>query len=211
MQHRLLILLLVITSFTASSQDKFTISGYVKDASNGEELIGVTVLIKELSTGTITNHYGFYSITLAPGVYNLVLSYVGYQNYPVQIDLRANIEMNYELLTDATILQDIVVVGELEDEDVNIQGIRMSVNDLNIDQIKKLPSLFGEPDIIKNVQMQPGVISVGEGTHRLILQTLKRTFTCMQSLSIKVAVSQSQKSISYGQDLGLVQDLLIPM
>ena len=139
-------------------------SGYVKDYSNGEELIGVTVFIKELGTGTISNHYGFYSVTLPQGSYNLVFSYVGFQTKPVQIDLNADLELNQELITDATLLQDIVIVGEEEDQDVNVQGTRMSANNLNIEQIKKLPALFGEPDIIKNVQMQPGVVAVGEGT-----------------------------------------------
>lgn len=127
-------------------------------------MIGVTVLIKELGSGTITNHYGFYSITLPPGTYNLNFSYVGFQDFNNTVDLTSNIELNQELKTDSRLLQEIEVVAEKDDEDVNVQGTRMSVNDLNIEQIKKLPSLFGEPDIIKNVQMQPGVISVGEGT-----------------------------------------------
>jgi len=74
-----LTLLLAISSFAALAQDKYTISGYVKDASNGEELIGATILVKELSSGAITNHYGFYSITLTSGQYNLMYSYVGYE------------------------------------------------------------------------------------------------------------------------------------
>lgn len=155
-------LLLLLTFSPTIAQERYTISGYVKDGSNGEELIGANIYIKELGTGTTTNHYGFYSLTLPASAYNLIFSYVGYENLPYEIDLTSNLELNRELQTDATLLQDIVILGE--DEDVNIQGTRMSVNDLNIEQIKKLPSLFGEPDIIKNVQMQPGVISVGEGT-----------------------------------------------
>ena len=155
---------LLFISSLVYAQDQFTVSGYVKDYSNGEELIGVTVFIKELGTGTISNHYGFYSVTLPQGSYNLVFSYVGFQTKPVQIDLNADLELNQELITDATLLQDIVIVGEEEDQDVNVQGTRMSANNLNIEQIKKLPALFGEPDIIKNVQMQPGVVAVGEGT-----------------------------------------------
>ena len=155
---------LLFISSLVYAQDQFTVSGYVKDYSNGEELIGVTVFIKELGTGTISNHYGFYSVTLPQGSYNLVFSYVGFQTKPVQIDLNADLELNQELITDATLLKDIVIVGEEEDQDVNVQGTRMSANNLNIEQIKKLPALFGEPDIIKNVQMQPGVVAVGEGT-----------------------------------------------
>lgn len=155
------LLLIILTPSIA--QERYTISGYVKDNSNGEELIGANIFIKELGNGTVTNHYGFYSLTLPAGTYNLIFSYVGYQNLPQEIELDSNIELNHELLTDATLLQDIVIIGE-EDEDVNVQSTRMSVNKLNIEQIKKLPSLFGEPDIIKNVQMQPGVVSVGEGT-----------------------------------------------
>jgi len=156
-------ILLLLFFIETNAQERFTISGYVKDASNGEELIGSTVFVKELQTGTITNHYGFYSLTLTPGTYNLVFSYVGFENLPKQVSLTSNLEFNQELKADPTLLQDVVIIGE-EEEDVNVQSTRMSINDLNIEQIKKLPSLFGEPDIIKNVQMQSGVVTVGEGT-----------------------------------------------
>lgn len=159
--------LLVLTSalsiaISGYSQEKVTLNGYIRDVSNGEELIGVTVYIPEIKAGTVTNAYGFYSITVAPGNYQVLFSYVGYKTQSVAIDLTKSESRNIELVSEATMIQEIVV----EDKalDANVVDVQMSRNEINVEQIKKLPSLFGEPDIIKNIQLLPGVISAGEGT-----------------------------------------------
>lgn len=141
---------------------KFTINGYVKDSGNGEELIGVTVLVVGTSTGTVTNSYGFYSITLPPGQYELQYSYVGYRPQAKSFDLSQNVEQNIEMVSEATTIDEVVITGERLD--ANVTDIQMGHTKLNIAQIRKLPAIFGEVDIIKNVQLQPGVISAGEGT-----------------------------------------------
>ncbi|MGI9542115.1 MAG: TonB-dependent receptor, partial [Cyclobacteriaceae bacterium] len=142
--------------------EKFTINGYVKDHSNGEELIGATVYIKELETGAITNAYGFYSLTLPVGTYTLLYTYIGHQTMVEVINLNKDISLNIELPVETVLLEDIVVKGERED--INVADVTMSRNKIDIEQVKSLPALLGEPDIIKMVQLQPGVISAAEGT-----------------------------------------------
>ncbi len=103
-------LLLSLSLFAISSYaQKFTINGYVKDAGNGEELIGVTVLVVGTSTGTTTNAYGFYSITLPAGSHQLQFSYVGYRSFSQTFELRSNLVQNVELATEATTIQEVIV------------------------------------------------------------------------------------------------------
>lgn len=151
-----------VFSLSAVAQDKATISGYVRDAANGEELIGVTVYIPALQAGTTTNAYGFYSLSLPPGNYTLQFSYVGFRNVTVDIELKENITRNIAMEAEATYIQEVVV----EDEaiDANVVDVQMSRNTIDINQVRKLPALFGEVDIIKNIQLLPGVITAGEGT-----------------------------------------------
>lgn len=145
----------------SQAQEKFTLSGYVRDGSTGEELIGVTVLVKETAGGVVTNPYGFYSLTLPRGKYTIQFRYLGFKTEQKEIALDKNIEMNINLREELVELDDIVVTAQKEN--VNITDIQMSKNEINIQQIKKLPALFGEPDIIKTIQMMPGVVSAGEG------------------------------------------------
>ena len=162
MQRTLLVLGLTMLCFAVSAQQKFTLNGYVRAASSGEELIGVTVYVKEQANGVISNPYGFYSLTLPEGQYTVLYSYIGFKTKEQIITLDKNTELNVELEDEFTDLEEVVVTSERQD--VNVVGIQMSKNELNVEQVKKLPALFGEPDIIKTVQMMPGVISAGEGT-----------------------------------------------
>ncbi|WP_020530482.1 TonB-dependent receptor [Flexithrix dorotheae] len=146
----------------AFSQDKYTISGYLKDASNAEELIGATVFVKEINNGVVTNPYGFYSITLPPGDYTISFSYIGYQTQSTNITLSEDISFNMELLEESTELTEVVVTAE--EEDHHVKDLSIGRSEINIKEVKQLPALFGEPDIIKAVQMQPGVLIAGEGT-----------------------------------------------
>lgn len=162
MNRFLLILVLTAVYGTAFSQSKVTLSGYIKDKSNGEELIGVTVYLPELKAGTTTNPYGFYSITIPPGNYTVLISYIGYQNVTMKLDLTKDVSTNFDLETETTLMEEVVVSDR--PLDANVVEIQMSKNTLNLEQVRKLPALFGEVDIIKNVQMLPGVIIAGEGT-----------------------------------------------
>ncbi len=158
-------LLTVVTawiSFAGMAQENVTLNGYVKDVQNGEELIGVTVYVPSLKVGASTNAYGFYSITIPKGTYEVHYSFVGFKTHVVTIALNSNQARNTELESESTLIEEVVVSDRAIDE--NVIGLQMSKNIINIAQIKKLPALFGEVDILKTVQMMPGVIYAGEGT-----------------------------------------------
>lgn len=144
-----------------SAQDKFTISGYIKDSKNGEALIGVTVHKKNSQIATSTNEYGFYSLTLPKGQDTVVFSFVGYKSILKPVNLIANQTLSIELGDEGKDLEEVVVSSEREDK--NIKSMEMSVAKLDIKQIQKMPALLGEVDIIKSIQLLPGVTTVGEG------------------------------------------------
>lgn len=151
------------------AQEKYTISGYITDAATGEELIGATVGVEELSgTGTATNIYGFYSLTLPPGNYTLHYTYLGYNSQQIQIELNRDLRHNISLSSGEVQLEEVVISGEKPDD--NVKEIRMSKEVLKIESIKSMPALFGEVDIFKSVQMLPGVLSAGEGTSGLFVR-----------------------------------------
>ncbi|MEQ8534811.1 MAG: TonB-dependent receptor, partial [Imperialibacter sp.] len=155
-----LCLLLALTAFGQGKQ--FTISGYLKDESNGEALIGANVFVREISGGTTANVYGFYSITLAKGRYNLDVSYVGYGDTHKVIDLTQDIRLDLELRSADAELETVVITSEAIDE--NVASIEMSTIELEMKAIEKLPAFAGEVDVLKSIQLLPGVSSVGEGT-----------------------------------------------
>jgi len=154
-------LLIVLVSLNAKAQEKFTINGYVKDAANGEALIGATVLVREINGGNITNVYGYYSITVPPGDYTVEYRYIGFLSQTMQISLSDNQRIDIELAEESTQLQEVVVTAEPEDE--NVSSVEMSVANLDIKTISKIPSFLGEVDIVKSIQLLPGVSTVGEG------------------------------------------------
>ena len=152
----------IIIMYSVHAQQKYTLNGYVRDGNTGEELIGVTVIIKEISNGVVTNPYGFYSLTLAQGDYTIIYSYMGYRNVERTISLTKNETINIDLQEDVQEIEEVVIQGEALDE--HVADLNMSVNEISVKQVKELPALFGEPDIIKTIQMLPGVINAGEGT-----------------------------------------------
>lgn len=155
------LLLFVMVYHTSLAQDKFTISGYIRDAQNGESLIGATVLIKELGTGVVSNVYGFYSITLPSDTYEVEYSYIGYSSQIKQLSLVENIKLDIELSSSLQQLNEVIISGEAEDE--NVSSMEMSTNKLDIETIKKIPAFMGEVDVLKSIQLLPGVSTVGEG------------------------------------------------
>ncbi len=157
-----LLTVLLICPLLGFCQEKYTINGFVRDSSNGEELIGVTVYVNEAGTGVTTNAYGFYSITLPKGIYHLQYSFIGFATFAKEVGLNKNIESNVDLVDEVTQMDEVVVVAE--PLDANVSDIQMGRVELNMAQVRKLPMVFGESDIIKTIQMQPGVISAGEGT-----------------------------------------------
>ncbi|MBA7520888.1 hypothetical protein ES705_12987 [subsurface metagenome] len=145
----------------ASAQEKHTISGYIRDVSSGEELIGATIYVQELKSGTASNIYGFYSLTLPNGSYTLHYSFVGYETNIQQVDLSSNKKINMELKERTTELKEVEVTAEKPEE--NVTSTEMSIVKLDIKKIKSLPVLFGEVDVLKTIQLMPGVMAAGEG------------------------------------------------
>jgi hypothetical protein len=137
------------------------ISGTIKDSRDGETLIGATVYAKESGQGTVTNAYGFYSLSLPRGTYNLRISYLGYETIEVQVTLDGNASKNIEL-TQATLAMDEVTISSRR-RDQNITETRMSTVQLNAETIKKVPAFMGEVDLLKTIQMLPGIQNVAEG------------------------------------------------
>jgi len=153
-------LLFSILAIVAAQEDA-TLSGYIKDASNGETLIGATVFLKELGVGATSNEYGFYSLSIVPGTYQAEYSYLGFESQTKTIDLSTSQKVDIELGDAAAILEEIVVTSEAKDR--NVTRLEMSVNKLDIATIKSVPTLLGEVEIIRSLQLLPGVTTVGEG------------------------------------------------
>ncbi len=152
---------LFFLAFAVKAQDKFTLSGYIKDGKNGESLIGASVVKAGTTQGAIANEYGFYSLTLPKGTHTIVVSYIGYNNTTFVIELEKNTTKNIEVSGEGTQLAEVEVFGEAEDK--NIKSVEMGVAKLDIKQINKIPALLGEVDIVRAVQLLPGVTTMGEG------------------------------------------------
>ena len=157
-----LLTILLLTFFTgAFAQEKFTLNGYIKDSLSGETLIGANIAVKEEGRGVTTNQYGFFSLTLARGKYDLLVSYVGYQPRLISIDFDGNKTLNLFLSQGLSDLNNVTVVGRKRES--NVKSAQMGKVDLSITTIKSLPSFLGEVDILKALQLLPGVRNAGEG------------------------------------------------
>ncbi len=146
---------------SALAQEKFTVSGTITDSKNNETLIGVNVIIPELKTGTTTNEYGFYSITIPKGNYTVQISSLSYQSIEEPITLNQNIKNNYKLSSVEEQLQEVVITDNRKA--TNIRKAEMSVNKMSIATIKKMPVVLGEVDVLKSILLLPGVTNAGEG------------------------------------------------
>jgi hypothetical protein len=155
------LLLFIIYSTTSFSQDKFTLSGTLMDASTNETLIGVNIMIPALKIGVTTNEYGFYSIKLPEGTHTLEISSIGFQTVEETITISQNSKRNFNLYSNETILKEVVISNNSTKSD--IKRPEMSVNRLSISAIKKMPVVLGEVDIIKSLLLLPGVTNAGEG------------------------------------------------
>jgi len=150
-------------AFISNSQ-KYTISGTVKDASNGEDLFGAVIKIKELSNvGTVTNAYGFYSLTLDSGEYTLLYRSTGFQTQEVKIHLINDFSKDIELSLPSDVQQIEEMKVNAEKENDNITSSGMNVTKFDPKSIETIPVLFGEKDIMKTLQLTPGVKTAGEG------------------------------------------------
>jgi hypothetical protein len=140
---------------------KYTVSGSVNDLKTGEEIIGASVIVKGTTTGVATNSYGFFSLTLDKGNYILVCASIGFQSKEVAIDLSKNTTLNFEIADNNVELKEVEVTAKAKDE--TMQEKRISVVSMDIATVKSLPAMFGEVDILKSIQLMPGIQSAGEG------------------------------------------------
>ncbi len=160
------ILTFAFNSFTLQGSEvllpKPSLSGFVKDARSGEDLIGATIYIKELKTGTTTNIYGYYSLSLPQGEYKIIFSFVGYEPIEKRIALNSNIVLNIEMEPRQQTLKEVVITSNRPDD--NILKPNMSTIRIESKTIQRIPALMGEVDIIKAIQLLPGVQSASEGS-----------------------------------------------
>jgi len=163
MLKSIFILAMSLMSLIGYSQ-KYTYSGYIKDANSGESLIAANVqLADDLGVGTSSNAYGFYSLTLESGTYDIKISYLGYQTVIKQIDLDRDISETIELV-EGVLIDEIVVSSTAIEQEKNVKSTQLGVNKLPVNVIKSIPAIMGEVDVLKAIQLLPGVSSTGEGS-----------------------------------------------
>ena len=149
-----------ILFFSTAYAQNVTLSGYIKDASNGEELINASI-VNEKSQGTVTNVYGFYSLTLPAGKYTFTVSYIGYESIEKTLTLKESQTLDFELTEATNQLAEVEVTAKRLDE--NLNRAEMSTTQLTAKQIKAIPQFLGEFDVIRSITLLPGVTTVGEG------------------------------------------------
>ena len=152
--------LLSILFFSTAYAQNVTLSGYIKDAANGEELINASI-VNEKSQGTVTNVYGFYSLTLPEGQYTFTVSYIGYESIEKTLTLKESQTLDFELTEATNQLAEVEVTAKRLDE--NLNRAEMSTTQLTAKQIKAIPQFLGEFDVIRSITLLPGVTTVGEG------------------------------------------------
>ncbi len=157
----------LLQMFCLFAQKNFTLSGYVKEAKSGEVLEGAGVYFKDSEFGTYSGDFGFYSLSAPAGNYTLIVEYVGYKTQEIQLSFSEDKSLNFNLETDDVRSNEVVITDERKD--ANVKSTDMGKTELKIDAVKKLPVLFGEVDILKTIQLLPGV-QAAEGTTGLYVR-----------------------------------------
>jgi hypothetical protein len=168
MMKKILVYFLLLHAVVADAQNKYSITGYIKDSLSSENLIGATVSFNGQQKGVSSNGYGFYSMTLPEGQYLISVSYVGYATKFAAVTLDRNINFNFLINPRTTTNEEVVVYAKKKD--INVTSAQMGKIDLSMAQIKNLPVLFGEVDIMKTLQLLPGVSNAGEGNTGLYVR-----------------------------------------
>ena len=151
-----------LLSLCSFAQAKSTLSGTISDGQTGETLIGATVTIKSTGRGVSTNAYGYYSLSVPKGEYEVLFSFIGYKTESKTIDLNEDVKLDLELSPSSVELEEAVVEGTSEARK-NVESVEMSTVNMSMETIKKIPAFMGEVDVIKAIQLLPGVQTVGEG------------------------------------------------
>lgn len=155
---------IILCAVSISAQNKsIVLNGYIKDVSSGESLIGANIAVVNLNIGTISNSYGFYSIAVPKGdSITVVFSYIGYKAFSKKIYTTDDLTINIELTPTSIDINDIVVIGHKDNENIELK--QMSVINIPVKTIEMIPTILGEPDILKSIQLLPGIQSGAEGT-----------------------------------------------
>lgn len=161
MQKIICVFVFTLTGFIVNSQERFTLNGYVKDSLSGETIIGATITINGQSKGVASNQYGFYSLTLDRGNYTISVSHVSYIGKSISVDLTDNRSFNFEMVSKSTFNQEVIIYSRRRDG--NVKNAQMGKVDLSISQIRNIPAFMGEVDLLKAIQLIPGVRNAGEG------------------------------------------------
>ncbi len=177
MKHCATTILILLFIFPALAQPKYTLSGYIRDSLSGESLIGATIAVNGQGKSISSNQYGFYSITLPQATYTIYASFAGYQPIQMTLALDKNLVFNFHLLQ-RSLLEEVVVSSRRRDG--NVQNAQMGKIDLSINQVKAVPVLLGEVDLLKTLQLMPGVRNAGEGNTGLYVRgvVLIKTSSC---------------------------------
>jgi hypothetical protein len=158
---RIFLIFLCSFNLTLQAQEKFTFNGYVRDSLTGETIIGSTVTVVGSNRSLLTNNYGFFSVTLPAGDYDVLFSHVSYETVSRRLSLRSDQTFTISLLPKSAPLQEVVVFNKRKDG--NVKNAQMGKLDLSMNQIRSIPAFLGEVDILKAIQLLPGVQSAGEG------------------------------------------------
>jgi hypothetical protein len=162
MKNIVFVLLFLCFTQLVIGQQKYTLSGYIKDAYSGETMIGATLTVKGKGKGISSNQYGFYSITLDSGQYSFAISSVGYLSQSINVNLFADTVMNISMVSGASLQEEVVVTSRKRDN--NVKTAQLGKISLPIEQIKQVPAFLGEVDLLKVVQLLPGIRNAGEGS-----------------------------------------------
>lgn len=160
---KLLILNLILFGLSDLFAQNYTISGYVKDDGSGEELIGANIVVSELSKGVSTNVYGFYSLTLPKGKHTLSVTYIGYAEKILEVDLNENKSINIRLTASSNVIDEVVLSDTKIDN--NVKSVEISTVKLDPQKMKQIPVVLGEQDIIKSFTLLPGITTAREGAN----------------------------------------------
>ncbi|WP_245964575.1 TonB-dependent receptor [Rufibacter immobilis] len=162
--------LLLLPGLQAKAQDRVSLTGTLRSAASGEVLIGASVAVAGTTNGVETNTNGVYTLTLVPGTYQIQFSYLGFETLTREITLRRNTRLNVELQESASQLKEVVVEAQRNTFQERLSTPQMSMETLSSREAKLLPALFGEVDIIKTLQLKPGIQSGGEGSSGLFVR-----------------------------------------
>jgi outer membrane receptor for ferrienterochelin and colicin len=164
-----LVVLVVFAAFPTSAQETYTLSGYVKEAGSKELLLGVTIYTEDKSAGTVSNNFGYYALQLPAGTHTLVYNFIGYQRVKKQVTIAKDDVLNIDLVSANSEIDEVVVKGSKTQKKVS-EDVQMSTLEIPIKTIKDIPAFMGEKDVLKVLQLMPGVQSGSEGQSGLYVR-----------------------------------------